>query len=231
MINCPSLFTTITAIVSTFVKLPNGSVVPVTHIGTVFISDNLILTEVLCVPSFSFNLISTSKIIKVLKACLIFLTRFCFIQNLCPWKTIGVGKEDGGLFYLLQEPKVSTTLPLSLSTCFNSIKTSFKDVWHYRLGHPSVSRMQSLHNTFPEISCNNKDICSICPLTRQHRLSFSVHNSHTCMPFELVHCDIWGPMATPSINGLNFFLTIVEDYTRFTWVHLMKNKSQTRSLI
>jgi len=190
MINCSSLFTTITAIVSTFVKLPNGSVVPVTHIRTVFISDNLILTEVLCVPSFSFNLISASKIIKVLKACLIFLTRFCFIQNLCHWKTIGVGKGDGGLFYLLQEPKVSTTLPLSLSTCFNSIKTSFNDVWHYRLGYPSVSRMQSLHNTFPEISCNNKDICSVCPLARQHRLSFPVHNSHTCMPFELVHCDI-----------------------------------------
>jgi hypothetical protein len=32
MINCPSLFTTITAVVSTYVKLPNGSVVPVTHI-------------------------------------------------------------------------------------------------------------------------------------------------------------------------------------------------------
>jgi hypothetical protein len=53
IINCPSLFTTITAVVSSFVKLPNGSVVPVTHIGTVFISYNLILTEVLCVPSFS----------------------------------------------------------------------------------------------------------------------------------------------------------------------------------
>jgi hypothetical protein len=30
---------------------------------------------------------------------------------------------------------------------------------------------------------------------------------------------------------LTFFLTIVDDYTRFTWVHLMKYKSQTRSLL
>jgi transposase InsO family protein len=51
------------------------------------------------------------------------------------------------------------------------------------------------------------------------------------MPFEIVHCDIWGPMATPSINDSVFFLSIVDDYTRFTWVHLMKSKSQTRSLI
>jgi hypothetical protein len=89
MINCPSLFTKITAVVSTSVKLPNGLVVPVTHIGTVVTSENLTLIEVLCVPSFSFNLIAAKKIIKFLKACLIFLAGLCFIQTLCPWRTIG----------------------------------------------------------------------------------------------------------------------------------------------
>jgi hypothetical protein len=38
-------------------------------------------------------------------------------------------------------------------------------------------------------------------------------------------------MATCSINGSHFFLTIVDDYTRFTWVHLMRYQSQTRSLL
>jgi hypothetical protein len=37
----PILFTTITVVVSTFVKLPNGSVVPVTLIGTVVILESL----------------------------------------------------------------------------------------------------------------------------------------------------------------------------------------------
>jgi len=163
MINCPSLFTTITAVVSTFVKLPNGSVVPVTHIGTVVISESLILTEVLCVPSFTFNLISASKLTKFFKVCLIFLPGFCFIQTLCPWRTIGVGKEEGGLFYL-QQPKVlsissaASTVASSLSVCLNSIKNSISDVWHYRLGHPSASRMQFLHNNVPDISCNSKDM-------------------------------------------------------------------------
>jgi hypothetical protein len=236
MINCPSLFTTITAVVSSFVKLPNGSVVPVTHIGTVVISESLILTEVLCVPSFTFNLISASKLTKFLKVCLIFLAGFCFIQTLCTWRTIGVGKEEGGLFYL-QQPKVlsfssaASTVASSLSVCLNSIKNSISDVWHYRLGHPSASRMQFLHNNVPDISCNSKDICSICPLARQHRLPFPVHTTTSCMPFDLVHCDIWGPIAHTSINGSVFFLTIVDDFTRFTWVHLMKHKSQTRSLV
>jgi len=56
-----SFFTTITITTSKFVKLPNGQLASVTHIGTVRIYVSLILTDVLCVPSFSFNLISASK--------------------------------------------------------------------------------------------------------------------------------------------------------------------------
>jgi len=59
-----SFFTTITATISKFVKLPNGQLVSVTHVGTVRISSSLILTDVLCVHSFSFNLISASKLTK-----------------------------------------------------------------------------------------------------------------------------------------------------------------------
>jgi hypothetical protein len=62
-----SLFTTITAIVLTSVKLPNGDLVSVTHIGTIQISDHLVLTNVLCVPSFSFNPIFAAKLIKQFK--------------------------------------------------------------------------------------------------------------------------------------------------------------------
>jgi hypothetical protein len=88
-----SFFTSISAIISTTVQLPNGAVASVTHIGTVKISECLTLTDVLCVASFTFNLISASKLIKHLCCCLIFLSNYCFIQNLSPWKTIGVGKE------------------------------------------------------------------------------------------------------------------------------------------
>jgi len=57
-----SFLTTITAIISKSVKLPNGQFASVTHVGTVKISASLTLTNVLCVPSFSFNHISVSKL-------------------------------------------------------------------------------------------------------------------------------------------------------------------------
>jgi hypothetical protein len=79
MISTVSLFTSITATISSRVKLPNGNYAIVTHIGTVKLSEHLTLHDVLCVPSFSFNLISASKLIKFLNCCLIFLANFCFI--------------------------------------------------------------------------------------------------------------------------------------------------------
>jgi len=47
----------------------------------------------------------------------------------------------------------------------------------------------------------------------------------------LVHIDIWGPFFVPSYSGYRFFLTIVDDYTRFTWLFLMKSKSETRAIL
>jgi len=79
MVSSVSLFTSITTLVSHQVKLPNGHFAEVTHIGTIQLSEHLILTNVLYVPSFSFNLIYASKLIRNINFCLIFLTVFYFI--------------------------------------------------------------------------------------------------------------------------------------------------------
>lgn len=77
--------TTITSISQTYVFLPNGEQAMVTHIGTVKVSTTLTLTNVLCVPSFSFNLISVSQLTKAYFCCLIFLGNCCFIQLIIPF--------------------------------------------------------------------------------------------------------------------------------------------------
>ena len=55
------LFTNFTAI-SSNVELPNGETTVVTHISFISLSATLILHNVLCVPSFSFNLLSVSQL-------------------------------------------------------------------------------------------------------------------------------------------------------------------------
>ena len=51
------------------------------------------------------------------------------------------------------------------------------------------------------------------------------------MSFDLLHCDIWAPFSVPTNHGCRFFLTIVDDCSRCTWVYLLKHKSQTASFL
>ena len=99
MLHSISLLTKITLIVHISIKLPNGESVLllVTHIGQVQLSTDLVLDNVLCVPSFSFNLISIGKLTHHLRCCCIFLSNFCFIQDLVQWKTIELSRKHGGM--------------------------------------------------------------------------------------------------------------------------------------
>ena len=91
MVHSIHFFTSITSSVQISVKLPNGDMVKVTHIGTVQISATLTLEHVLCIPSFSFNLISISKLTQNPSCCCIFRSHYCFLQDLQHWKMIGLG--------------------------------------------------------------------------------------------------------------------------------------------
>ena len=106
-------------------------------------------------------------------------------------------------------------------------------VWHSRLGHLSFKQLDSLssqlHCNFP--SCNNTQPCYIYPLAKHKRLPFISHNHLSKSPFDLIHCDIWGPFQVPSMTDHKFFLTIVNDCTRFTWVYLLKHKSDATFVI
>ncbi|XP_074287642.1 uncharacterized protein LOC141612789 [Silene latifolia] len=42
--------------------------------------------------------------------------------------------------------------------------------------------------------------------------------------FDLIHIDLWGPYHTATYNGYKYFLTIVDDFTRCTWTHLLTCK-------
>ena len=46
------------------------------------------------------------------------------------------------------------------------------------------------------------------------------------VPLEIVHSCLCGLMQTPSISGSYYLLTFIDDYTRKTWVYLLKQKSE-----
>jgi hypothetical protein len=143
-----------------------------------------------------------------------------------------VGKEQGGLIHLLQQHKsLISSSPSSSHALSIQIKAPSANVWHYRLGHPSNPMLHLLYNLVLEISCDSKHICTICPLSRHRRLTFSQSSFVSTSPFDLIHCDICKFFFTKSINGSGFSLTIVDYYSIFTWVHLLQYKSQIKTIL
>lgn len=70
-----------------------------------FLSLNLVLDNILCVPIFRLNLISISKLAYDSLYITIFLKQFCVIHDLCSGKMIGIGVEWDGLYYLNSSKK------------------------------------------------------------------------------------------------------------------------------
>ncbi|KAM0058456.1 putative RNA-directed DNA polymerase [Helianthus debilis subsp. tardiflorus] len=62
-------------------------------------------------------------------------------------------------------------------------------------------------------------------------LFFPLSKIKTKECFELLHCDVWGKYRIPSFTGANYFLTIVDDYSRHVWVFLIKYKSDARTCL
>ena len=155
------------------------------------------------------------------------------------WVIVGVGEEKDGLYYLLQQPKPSHSKLLSSSQISQPIhlrhfsvllKNVSTEKWHYRLGHLSDSILPMLQSSIPSLLCNSNP-CSICPLAIQKCVSFLVSLFKSNKIFDLIHCDIWGPFSANSINGCHYFVTIVDDFSRYTSIHLMQSKAQTCAYI
>jgi hypothetical protein len=214
------------------IKLPNGSIVSTTLIGTIVFTSDFYLTDVLYFPQFSFNLMSIPKMIKNLHCTFFFDDSRCLIQAKHSQKMIGAAELEDGL-YLLKTPLASIVHTPSLH-CVNNVKTMNKDcnLWHMRFGHASYDKLIEIKKNFPCVSISNSfDPCDVCFYAKQKRLPFSLSTHQSSKVFDLVHMDIWGPLAITSMFGFKYFLTIVDDKSRFTWVYLMRLKSETATII
>ena len=59
------------------------------------------------------------------------------------------------------------------------------------------------------------------------RAPFNWRGRKSTKPLELVHSDVCGKMNTPSLGRGEDFLTFIDDYTHYTWVYVLKQKSET----
>lgn len=195
------------------VNLPTGSCIEVKHIGSIDLSSGLKLKNVLHIPSFRFNIISVRRLLQDDCHKLMFFSGQCVIQD-THGRKIGIAKEENGLYILMQSIQSAVHNNRAIH-CNNG------DLWHQRLGHFPFNKLHLLD----DIGVSNTKVtaCDICHLAKHKRSPFplSITSSKAC--FELLHMDIWGPFSIPTLQGEQYFLTLVDDYSRFTWLHLIKN--------
>ncbi len=105
----------------------------------------------------------------------------------------------------------------SISSVYNSFvnksinnRSSNLELWHFRLGHSSYANLQFLKDYIPDLFnvCNVDDHNKhyhVCPLAKQKRLPFPLHNKMPSVPFSLIHCDVWGTVSFSTIDGFKYF--------------------------
>uniref|UniRef100_A0A2N9FWE2 Integrase catalytic domain-containing protein n=1 Tax=Fagus sylvatica TaxID=28930 RepID=A0A2N9FWE2_FAGSY len=149
------------------------------------------------------------------------------IQDLPTGRLLYKGLSSNGVYPIQSHLFHSTA---NKTACVaHSISSDKWHLWHSRLGHPSSN---VLHNIFPCFSTgsNSKSViehCHHCLAGKMHQLPFPISNKTVTSPFELIHADLWGPAPVTASNGFRFYLVFVDEFTKFTWVYLLKHKSDT----
>lgn len=87
--------------ISSNIHLPIGKPASITHKGSIHLSHDLVIHNVLYIPDFKFNLLSGHKLAFDNNYALIFYSSHCVIQDLVQKKQRGISKADGGLYKLI----------------------------------------------------------------------------------------------------------------------------------
>ncbi len=111
---CPlSSFTSYYKIKPVKVKLPNNQSIIVACVGTVILTKNIILYNVLYIPNFMLNIISVQRLTNYLGCQLLFSQNACQIQEKTTLKMIGRAEIKNGLYQLCADKEENVVFFLS----------------------------------------------------------------------------------------------------------------------
>ncbi|KAA8542248.1 hypothetical protein F0562_023616 [Nyssa sinensis] len=208
---------------SAFGLQANGSHFAINEIG----DTNSTFKDVYVSPRLSNNLISVGQLVE--KNCDVHFSRDgCLVQDQVLGKILAKGPKVGRLFPL------QFSIPSSLSLACMTVHTP-REVWHKRLGHPNfviLSRMlnSSLLGNKEYVSKHLSFDCSVCKLGKSKTLLFPSHGSRAATCFDIVHSDVWGISPIISHARYKYFVTFIDDFSRYTWVYFLWAKSEVLSV-
>ncbi|KAJ8429325.1 hypothetical protein Cgig2_025561 [Carnegiea gigantea] len=195
--------------------------------GTIKLSTEIVLKNVLYVPVFKYDLLSVPKLTKDSR-CMDYVTM----------RISGVGREHRGLYFLKDQPLhgVDNTLECIIERLLETDKDKLRvagaadcpqvsgsyEVWHKRLGHAPFNKLKHLSNI--HFRGGENKVCVNYPMAKLTRQPFQPSSSRSSSICQPIHMDIWGSNRTPTHKNFRYFLALVDDCTRSTWLYLSKNR-------
>lgn len=105
------------------------------------------------------------------------------------------------------------------------------ETMHRKAGHTNMTTVQKMfkNGIFPEMIgdvgiIKTCDICSRGNMTRAAIPKLS--KTRTQAVGDLIHSDLCGPMRTSSIQGNKYFVTYIDNFSEWTPVEFIRQKSE-----
>ena len=102
-------------------------------------------------------------------------------------------------------------------------------LWRCRLGHIGVKRMKKLHTDglLESLDYQSLGTCEPCLMGKMTKMPFSGTMERATDLLEIIHTDVCGPMNVEARGGYRYFLTFIDDLSRYGHIYLMKHKCET----
>ncbi|KAL4341735.1 hypothetical protein GQ457_08G027600 [Hibiscus cannabinus] len=208
------------------VSFGDSSKVQIQGKGTILISlkddSHSLITDVYYVPKLKSNILSLGQLLE--KGYEIHMKDRClWLRNQYANLIAKVSMSKNRMFML--------NLKMINAKCLKASVENEPWCWHMRFGHLNFGALKMLGekkmvNGIPAISHPNQ-LCEACLLGKHARSSFPKEaTSRATEPLQLVHTDVCGPIKPPSFGKSRYFLLFIDDYSRKTWVHFLKQKSE-----
>ena len=229
---------------NTTVTFGNGGKGRPTAVGDVLLATShrtLALKDVLYIPGLTENLFSVRHATKN-GADFTFNNKGCQIWTNDELAAEAPCSKNDTVYYLAGFCPQATAVEEGTDTALLSrTGKESPELWHQRFAHLGFDNLATLQKknmvtginiTAEEFSTAGKEkLCEPCVLGKQQRLPFPPSESATTKPLELLHTDVCGPLPVTSLGGSDYFVTVLDDYSRLSIIKPLTYKSDTSAAV
>ena len=187
------------------------------------------LTDVLFVPDLSHNLLSVSKTTSTGKS-------FEFHQSYCnivdeKFGVIATAMKRGNLYYLNCAGSQLCKENHTAMKC-DSDKETKESIWHRRYGHLGAQNLEKLSKEqmvegFDYNPTKASKFCEPCVDGKQSKVPFPKTGGEKSRELlGIIHTDVCGKIESKSLSGAEYFVTFIDDKSRYVWAFTLKRKSE-----